>query len=425
MKLKKGIAVLWGAFGVSLLVSLVLLQRSELDLKDSMKEEEVKTLEIYAWSDEAETFRALVEGFNEKYPEIKVNVHYLPNSENVQGLQISLNGEEAVDVIAVGKPADATQMIAKGQIYELHGRLEQSDLEGINYLTEPMQRDGEVYMLPYRNSVWTVYYNKNIFEEMGVPYPSGEWTWEEYAELAVQLTDPEKGRYGSMNFTNSWWRVPARTAGASDPMNKEDLELFAEAAVWNYELTYQKNAAIPYEQLTNAEGEDYIGRFLRGESAMMYCGEWCLPMLHERIEKECPGFSYDVTKLPKWNGEIDYAIGTPAVIMVAEKSVLKDEAVLFVKYASGEEGAERLAARGILPAWNSDNIRNIFRNSMDMPEHTEYFFMEQEVSSLPATAEYSVAINLLQENIWPYLLREITLDTALQNFCNQMEEGIS
>lgn len=466
MRLKKGITILWMSFAVVFLVTLVLLTKGERkDAESENYENSSNVLEVYAWYDEMETFRALAEGFTEKYPDIQVNVHYLPSSENIQGLQIAINGENVVDVIAIGTPAAAAQMIEKNQVMDLSGLLQGADLSGIQVLMESLQQETDIYMLPYRNSAWVVYYNTDIFDEENIPYPEGDWTWEEYADMAERLTDPKKGRYGSLNYESNWWRVPVRTVGAEDPMKEEDLEMFAEAAKWNYELTYERKAAISYNQLTSMGGKDYVGRFLSGEAAMMYCGEWCLPMMRERIESEYPDFSYDVAKLPHWEsresyeerqevyehikesvntnenintnenakeqtdtgtdadtGEKFYAIGSPAVLMVAKKSQKKEEAALFLKYASGEEGAKQIAAKGILPAWNSDEIRQIFQDSMQMPKHTEYFFPKEEISSFPATTDYTMSMNLLHDNIWSYLLGEVSLETALWNYKSQLAE---
>lgn len=423
MKLKKGIIILWVLFGISLFTTLILLKESSQDSSDyGEREAEPSVLEVYAWYDEVETFSTLAEGFMEKYPDIKVNLHYLPNNETTQSFQIILNGDEAVDVIAVATAAGGAQLIEKGQLADLREYLKNVDLRGLGSLMDFLDSEEGLYMLPYRNSAWVVYYNKKIFDEQGIPYPEGDWTWEEYADLAERLTNPQRGWYGSLNYESTWWRVPVRTAGAEDPMKEGDLNLFAEAAKWNYSLTYEKGAAMPYNRLTDMGSKDYIRRFLGGEAAMMYNGEWCLSMLRERMDSEYPDFQYDVAKLPCWDEEENYAIGSPAVLMVAEKSQRKEEAVLFLEYACGEEGAKKIAAKGFLPAWNSKEVRQVFQDSLSMPEHTEYFFTEEEISHFPSTTDYTISMNLLHDNIWSYFMKEISLETALKNYKEQLAE---
>lgn len=425
MKLTKGITILWVLFGISFFITFMLLGHNRRDRVEAEEEEKGPTvLEVYTWYDEIDTFTTLAKGFMDRYPDIEINVHYVPNNEIAQGYQIALNGDQTVDVIAISTPAAAAQMVEKGQIADLKEDLEGVDFSGFQTLMEFLNGGEEIFMLPYRNSAWVVYYNKKIFDQQGIPYPKEDWTWEDYAELAQRLTDAKRGLFGSLNYESSWWRVPVRTVGAEDPMDQRDLEYFAEAARWNYELTYEREAAIPYKQLTDVGSKDYIRRFLSEEAAMMYNGEWCLSMLRERIEKEYPEFVYDVAKLPCWDEDKRYAIGSPAVLMVAEKSEKKEEAALFLTYACGEEGAKQIAAKGFLPAWNSKGVRQIFQDSLHMPEHTEYFFPEEEISHFPSTTDYTISMNLLHDNIWSYLMREIPLEAALQNYREQLTERV-
>ena len=117
MKLKRGITVLWVLFGISFFITLVLLGRGGKDRDQSGEDKDgACVLEVYAWYDEIDTFSTLAKGFMEKYPDIEVNVHYLPNNEISQGLQIALNGDRAVDVVAISTPAAAAQLVDRDNI---------------------------------------------------------------------------------------------------------------------------------------------------------------------------------------------------------------------------------------------------------------------------------------------------------------------
>lgn len=428
MKWKKAIYGLWLLFALSCLATGLLIFRTIRSSKDHPEAtDSAVTLEIYAWNDEQDTFHALAEGFMAEHPDIRINMHYYPTTEQQQGYQIALNSNSPVDIIALGTPAGAAQLVDKGQVAALDDLIASSsaDFGGIESIICALQRSGKTYMLPYRGSAWVVYYNKSIFDEMGIAYPQGDWTWEEYADLAARLSSPEKGWFGSLNYENQWWRVPARTAGAEDPAKEEDLALFAQAAQWCYDLTYIRHAAAPYTSLTSADAENYIGRFLNGEAAMMYNGEWCLSSLNEHIRTDCPDFSYDVAPLPSWEKGEGYAIGTNAVLMLAEKSEHPQEAFAFLAYACGEAGARVLASRHFLPAWNSEEIQQIFRDSMEQPLNTDCFFPDEELSAFPATTEYTIAINLLQDSIWGYLTQETSLETALDSYRSQLAERLN
>ena len=52
------------------------------------------------------------------------------------------------------------------------------------------------------------YFNKDHFDEAGIPYPSNDWTWVEYSEIAGKLTktddDGNPIRLGSFNWPTMW-----------------------------------------------------------------------------------------------------------------------------------------------------------------------------------------------------------------------------
>lgn len=51
--------------------------------------------------------------------------------------------------------------------------------------------DGKIYGLFGWAGVTGIYYNKQIFDEAGVPYPEDGWTWEDCRNIAAQLTKGE------------------------------------------------------------------------------------------------------------------------------------------------------------------------------------------------------------------------------------------
>jgi sn-glycerol 3-phosphate transport system substrate-binding protein len=67
---------------------------------------------------------------------------------------------------------------------------------------------GEVYALPYNRSTQGLYYNKDMFEEVGLDPDSPPDTWEEFAEYSRIITESGERRSGSFaNFTR-WFFEP-------------------------------------------------------------------------------------------------------------------------------------------------------------------------------------------------------------------------
>lgn len=59
------------------------------------------------------------------------------------------------------------------------------DKENYNSMT---QWDGSTYMTPTDTGPLVIYYNKDIFDEKGVSYPSAGWTWDEFKSTVETLS---------------------------------------------------------------------------------------------------------------------------------------------------------------------------------------------------------------------------------------------
>ncbi|GIV80355.1 MAG: hypothetical protein KatS3mg050_4749 [Litorilinea sp.] len=55
---------------------------------------------------------------------------------------------------------------------------------------------GEQYEIPYDHGPLILGYNKDLFDEAGLDYPSPDWTMDDFLEAAIALTDPDKQQWG-------------------------------------------------------------------------------------------------------------------------------------------------------------------------------------------------------------------------------------
>ena len=72
--------------------------------------------------------------------------------------------------------------------------------------------DGKVFALPKDHDTICLLYNKAIFDQYGVDYPTADWTWEDMYEAAKKITEASKGDvYGmAMNTSNNqdgWYNL--------------------------------------------------------------------------------------------------------------------------------------------------------------------------------------------------------------------------
>lgn len=132
----------------------------------------------------------------QKYGEengIEVNVESVPYSEIFETIEVRMGtGEDTVDVLVADAPL-ITNYTAKGYLAPLDDYVDEASLGRITEASlEGGTVDGNVMALPLYSSCVNLYYNKAIFDERGVEYPSYDveerMTWEEVVEIAQQLT---------------------------------------------------------------------------------------------------------------------------------------------------------------------------------------------------------------------------------------------
>jgi len=90
---------------------------------------------------------------------------------------------------------------SKGQLIDLMPMLNQDDWKREDMFERVYNfalRDGKYWAISIGNQPRVIYYNKNMFDAAGVPYPTDEWdpnqgwTWDDYLETAKALTKGEE-----------------------------------------------------------------------------------------------------------------------------------------------------------------------------------------------------------------------------------------
>jgi multiple sugar transport system substrate-binding protein len=188
MKMKKLTSVL-----VFLLLSAMLVFAGGGDEESSSGE----TLTVWSWGADLEkTVREeMVKIFQKAHPEIKVEHIVMPTADNVWD-------QKAIAAYAAGNAGDIMQM--SPDHYGLFERYHE-DLnpfvakDGIDLnaeVTDGMmdgyyRTNGKLEALPLLANCFVILYNKELFDKAGVPYPTDDWTWQDFADMAPKFVSGE------------------------------------------------------------------------------------------------------------------------------------------------------------------------------------------------------------------------------------------
>ena len=101
--------------------------------------------------------------------------------------------------------------------------------------------NGKQYAIPKDIDTIALWYNKTIFDEMGVAYPDDTWTWDDFAAAAKKLTNEDHWGYAIQpgnnqeGFYNTIYSMGGyvisddkKTSGFDDPNTIKAMELFTD-----------------------------------------------------------------------------------------------------------------------------------------------------------------------------------------------------
>jgi len=374
-----------------------------------------------------EQWQVIMDGFNAKFPDEKIQVKNLVISGTVDEMLnkitlITASGGD-LDLIAMNNDDFYDKLYNLGVLEPLNANIEKDgiELDSISGMLEKGYRDNELYGLPFRNSVWVTYYNKNIFDEANVPYPDENWTWDDFREIAMKLTKGEgvDKTWGAVMPT--WpqtWSSIATQAGAGyyvDGVPNLTDPRFEAAAMLKYNMTMVDKSIETLAENVMSKVH-YAKAFATGNYGMLTVGEWTIGQLKDNFAGEVP-FEYDIQVLPHPEGTKPTTWGTTAWVGVGKNSEQekKDAAWKIASFMNSDDGAILYASINQMPARNSETAKAAFLENVPSfvkngdALFADYTYCEEK----PTGAGASIYYGILDETSQLILTGEVGANKAL------------
>jgi multiple sugar transport system substrate-binding protein len=149
-------------------------------------------------ADQVPAMQEVIAAFRAEHPDIDVTIQLTPFTTYWTRIQTSIVGGGAPDVFWMNAPNIA--MFARhGVLMPLTDRLARDGITLAEHppnLVELYRRDGEQYGVPKDYDTISLFYNRELFDRAGVPYPDESWTWQHVLDAAAEIRDPARGVYG-------------------------------------------------------------------------------------------------------------------------------------------------------------------------------------------------------------------------------------
>lgn len=285
-----------------------------------------------------------------------------------------------------------------------------------NTLWDYNMMDGSTYGIPVGFTTHCLFYNKDIFDEAGVEYPTADWTWDDLQAAAKTISEKTdaKGFSFQMKPDPYDFEMYLWSNGTSycDENGEMDGYINSEESQEVFQM-FQDMEEEGYATATEGDGTD---EFRAGSTAMYVYGSWSINTLNE------DGVNYGVTTIPAFAdaGQDSVSILSSSGLSMSKDSEHKDAAWEFIKYWTNEEcNKARIGTE--LPVLNtvveSEGI-------MEQEEYAPFYTMlEQSSGHTPASflmeswSEVSENLSLSFEQIFnPSSMQDVSevLDSAVK-----------
>ncbi|HEO63884.1 MAG TPA: sugar ABC transporter substrate-binding protein, partial [Candidatus Omnitrophica bacterium] len=294
-----------------------------------------------------------VRDWQKKNPGIKVILEHTPYGGYASKILTRIAGGDAPDIIAA-EVGLFTNFWAKGAFLELSSFIKQDENFSIDRFYGPIAShftvDEKVYGIPRDVAPFAcVYYNKKLFDDNNIPYPSDDWDWNDLLDVARKLTlRDDQGRVQRYGFYSWAWQNFVLSNGGSlvddvknptkialdSPESREGLRFYADL------ILEHRVSPAPSALIDAGMGVQMM--FMTGRLAMLGSGIWETPAL-----RKMEGFDWDVAMFPKSpKSSQRFASGGTAYCILKS---CKNPALAWevVKALTSEHAMEQLASTGL------------------------------------------------------------------------------
>ena len=306
-----------------------------------------------AWGapEELAVWQKIVDNFEAANPNIKVNVEVSDWESYWEKLKTLLAASTPPDVFAMDAPLYLDYQ-TRGTLQNLQPYIDQNPdlLKDVYPITLEAYKTPDGYFgLPRDFQTIVMFYNKDMFDAAGVPYPQAGWTWDDVRETAKKLTKDKDGdgkidQYGmatdlwdmELTWSEAIWSYGGDIISADHTKTLIGEPKAREAWQLLYDMMW-KDKSMPD---TTTAGQYGLDLFQAGIAAMTPIGHWVVPGY------AASNFKWDVAPMPTGPAGQATSVNSAGFVM-AKDSKHPDEAWKFIEYVLSPAGQTALAELGL------------------------------------------------------------------------------
>jgi multiple sugar transport system substrate-binding protein len=310
------------------------------------------TLDFLAWGDPADqpAWEQLVQMYMERNPHVTLNYTPIadPNANFYAKLQTSIAGGTPPDISSFqgwewqtyadkGLLAPIDDYVKRDNM----GALYPQDVQGV---VDTTARNGATYLIPMQVATMLMFYARKPFDDAGMPYPTDDWTFEEFMDMAQKLTNTsgDQKMFG-LEANGSWFRDIGFIRGTGkqefDTLIDPKKSMFNQPEIVDIVQTVAQDVIYSLGVSPSpADKEGGSNAFNTGNCAMKYEGPWWFPRMNSpELRAENKQIEFDVVLMPQMADTARPHRGWAEGVALLQSDNI-EEAWGFASFAASEEG---------------------------------------------------------------------------------------
>ncbi|TMV44943.1 extracellular solute-binding protein [Paenibacillus mesophilus] len=306
--------------------------------------------------------------------------------------------------------------------YDL-GRIEPNAVQ----VMKDMTTDQMVFGIPYQNASlgYVLYYNKDIFDKFGIPYPKDGMTWDDTYELAKRLTRVE-GSVQYRGLTANWSNIFVINNQLSLPGLDSKDKAVINTDNWKMVFNNVKRFYdIPGNQINKDNIADKIQEtdFITGTVAMTVGGGAAAVADKSTI-------NYDYVSLPTYKEAP--GMGTKSsgrYLLPTSTSKYKDEVFQTIMYLTSDEYQMKASKDGRATALQNKDIQKAYmQNNPKLKDKNNFAYFYNKPSASPKMNPELLSINIYNfpaVELSNVMLGQVDVATALRTAEEKLDKAVA
>jgi multiple sugar transport system substrate-binding protein len=276
---------------------------------------------------------------------------------------------------------------------------------------------GKLYALPLVSNTGVLYYNKDIFDKFGVPYPKNGMVWDDVLELGKKVNRADGGKtyYGIGGTFNkivglSPYSIPYIDSKTMKPTIQTDP---------HWKTIYQQLIDAYHTTENKAMSSN---NFLKDQNLAMFAD-----LANLFLNKDMTSMNWDMASFPTMKEAPNKGQQPlPTLFSITSMSKHPDQAMEVLKYMLSDELQKDLSERAVIPAVNTSAVVKAFgtKSTYKNKNFSAIFF--HPFSDIPPMTAYDAdALKIYQKPLTKLAEGTLDLNTAFRQIDEETSQMIA